>query len=122
MGTATDRPLMGPEGRLFSYTFPAERSFRNLDRARQVYRSVVRRTLDFGTTTSVYFATLDLEPTKILVDVALELGQRVLVGKVCMDRHSPDDYCDGLDENLADTMKLIEYIRSHPSQQQFTKE
>ena len=110
-GTATDRPLMGPDGWLETYTFPAERSLRDdLDRARQVYDSVVRTTLDAGTTTAVYFATLDLDPCQVLVDVALEQGQRAFVGKVCMDRNSPEDYSQSLEQNVEETCALIEYI------------
>jgi guanine deaminase len=115
-GTATDRPLMGPDGWLETYTFPTEQSFRDLQLARNVYERVVQKTLRMGTTTAVYFATLDLEPTKLLVDIALERGQRALIGNVCMDRNSPDAYCHSSDQNLRDTRELIEYIRNHPAQ------
>jgi cytosine/adenosine deaminase-related metal-dependent hydrolase len=115
-GTATDRPLMGSNGWLETYTFPTEESFRDLSFARQVYTGVVKKTLSMGTTTALYFATLDLEPTKLLVDIALQFGQRALVGKVCMDRNSPETYCQSLEKNLQDTRNLIEYIGSHPAQ------
>lgn len=115
-GTGTDRPLMGDEGWLATYTFPVESSMRDLDLARNVYEKVVKRTLDFGTTTAVYFATLDLEPTKILVDSALRRGQRALIGKVCMDRNAPPTYCQSTDQNLQETVALISYIRNHHSQ------
>jgi guanine deaminase len=115
-GTATDRPLMGSNGWLETYTFPTEESFRDLSFAQQVYTGVVKKTLQMGTTTALYFATLDLEPTKLLVDIALQFGQRALVGKVCMDRNSPETYCQSLDKNLQDTRNLIEYIGSHPAQ------
>jgi len=45
-GTATDRPLMGPDGWLETYTFPAEAGlFHNSELCQQVYRGVVRTTL-----------------------------------------------------------------------------
>lgn len=110
-GTATDRPLMGLDGWLETYTFPAERSLgQDLNKARNVYDSVVRTTLDAGTTTAVYFATLDLEPCKVLVDTALKHGQRAFVGKVCMDRNSPDSYAQSISQNIQETVALIEYI------------
>ena len=110
-GTATDRPLMGPDGWLETYTFPAERRLReDLTLARSVYESVVQTTLKHGTTTAVYFATLDAEPCRLLVDVALEKGQRALVGKVCMDRNSPADYCQSTEQNLEETKQLMDYI------------
>jgi guanine deaminase len=110
-GTATDRPLMGQDGWLETYTFPAEQSLQDdLPKARRVYKGVVRKTLSSGTTTACYFATLDLEPCKVLVDVALNLGQRALVGKVCMDRHSPENYVQSTQQNIDETRELIEYI------------
>jgi guanine deaminase len=117
-GTGTDRPLMGPTGWLETYTFPTEARMRDLQLARQVYDRVVRRTLSLGTTTAVYFATLDLEPTKVLVDVTLEGGQRALIGKVCMDRNAPDYYCQSLEQNLNEAVEIISYIRNHPSPRQ----
>lgn len=112
-GTATDRPLMGPDGWLEQYTFPAERSLNaDLSKARDVYSKVVTTTLKHGTTTALYFATLHVEPTKVLCDVASEIGQRALIGKVCMDRYCPEDYCETLEENLNGTEEVIRYIRS----------
>jgi guanine deaminase len=111
-GTATDRPLMGQDGWLETYTFPAEESLKqDLPMARRVYERVVRKTLSSGTTTATYFATLDLEPCKLLVDIALRLGQRALVGKVCMDRHSPENYVQTTKQNIDETIQLIDYIR-----------
>lgn len=45
-GTATDRPLMGPDGWLETYTFPAEASLAdNAQLCQQVYQGVVQTTL-----------------------------------------------------------------------------
>jgi len=75
-GTATDRPLMGNAGWLESYTFPAERRLASdPGTARHVYRRVVETTLRNGTTTAVYYGSLHLEPCKVLVDTAMDLGQ-----------------------------------------------
>jgi len=113
-GTATDRPLMGPDGWLETYTFPAERRLgSDLKLAKQVYEGVVKTTLQTGTTTAVYFATLHVEPCKVLVDTALKFGQRALVGKVCMDRYSPNDYCQSLSQNIQETETLLDYISEH---------
>jgi guanine deaminase len=117
-GTATDRPLMGPNGWLETYTFPAEQRLgSDPSLARQVYEGVVRNTLLAGTTTAVYFATLHLDPCKVLVDIALEEGQRALVGKVCMDRHSPLNYTQTVEMNLKESEELIEYIQMKSGQQ-----
>ena len=52
----------------------------------------MRSTLDSGTTTAVYFATIHTESSLVLADTCTNLGQRAYVGKVCMDRNSPDTY------------------------------
>lgn len=115
-GSGLDLPLMGPNGWLERYTFPAERRVgEDLQAAAAVYRAVVDRTLRCGTTTALYFATLDLEPTKVLANVADDLGQRALVGKVSMDRNSPQSYCASTSDNVRDTEALIDYIGSHCS-------
>lgn len=112
-GTATDRPLMGEGGWLESYAFPAERRLaEDIEMAHEVYQCVVQRTLRAGTTTAVYYGTLHLEPCKVLVDIALKMGQRALIGKVCMDRNSPTSYCQTVEENVQETEHLIKYIHS----------
>lgn len=58
----------------------------------------------------MYFATLHAEPCKTLVDIVKEQGQRALIGKVCMDRYSPSNYCQSLEQNLAEAEAVINYI------------
>lgn len=81
-GTALDRPL---EIWLGEYTFPLEARYRDLEFAAAVYEDVVRTTLNHGTTTALYFATVDREPSVLLAKICGRLGQRGLVGKVVMD-------------------------------------
>lgn len=120
-GTATDKPLMGNDGWLETYTFPAERRLRHdLQHAKNVYSNVIQSTLRHGTTTAVYFATLDLEPCKVLVDCAIQYGQRAMIGKVCMDRNSPIDYCQTLEQNIQETEALIQYINTTQSEHMTT--
>lgn len=117
-GTATDLPLMDW---LHAYTFPAEiRLGLDIHHARQVYRAVVDTTLKAGTTTAVYYATLDLEPCKVLVDTVLELGQRAFVGKVCMDRNAPHNYCHSTERNVRETKELIEFIQDRNNEEEDT--
>jgi len=122
-GTGLDLPLMGPEGWLEQYTFPSERSLgHDASRASAVYSRVVSRTLQNGTTTALYFASLHLEPSVQLARAMKRLGQRGFVGKVCMDRNSPPDYSMDAAANVSDTKGLIERIKEDNSQDQSTKE
>lgn len=81
-GTALDRPL---ETWLGEYTFPLEAKFRDLEFANKVYQDVIKTTLGHGTTTALYFGTVDRAPTTLLAKLCGESGQRGLVGKVAMD-------------------------------------
>ncbi len=92
-GTALDKPL---EVWLDEYTFPLEARFKDLDFAKEVYEDVVDITLKNGTTTGVYFATVDREASVLLAKICGEKGQRGFVGKVAMDDPAgcPDYYKD----------------------------
>lgn len=81
-GTALDKPL---EVWLNEYTFPLEAKFTDLEFSNKVYTSVVNTTLKNGTTTALYFATVDLNSSYLLAKICAESGQRGLVGKVVMD-------------------------------------
>ena len=113
LGQALDEPL---EVWLGKYTFPLEARYADLDFARPRYDALVGDLLANGTTTALYFATADLEPTKLLADLAMAHGQRALIGKVVMDHHSnPPFYRDSsATAAIADTRSFIDYVRAHP--------
>lgn len=97
---------------LEKYTFPLESSFTALDRARLVYDRVVRRSLSHGTTASAYYATVHVPATNLLAEICHKRGQRALVGRVCMDRMSPEHYQDESPETAVQaTQACIDYIQ-----------
>ncbi|KAI8804813.1 hypothetical protein BJ742DRAFT_681691 [Cladochytrium replicatum] len=108
-GTGLDLPLLQW---LETYTFPREQAFEEPQYARLAYPAVVSRTLRCGTTTACYYATLHLEASRILVDVLLEHGQRALVGKVNMDRNSPESYSETTEQAKLDTIAFVDYVES----------
>ncbi len=113
LGQALDEPL---EVWLHKYTFPLEARYADLDFARPRYEALVADLLSGGTTTALYFATVDLAPTKLLADICIERGQRALIGKVVMDDPAscPQYYRDASAEAaLADTRAFIDYCRYH---------
>ncbi|WPK24201.1 hypothetical protein PUMCH_001466 [Australozyma saopauloensis] len=94
-GLGSELPLLDW---LEKYTFSLENRFRapdgeelpsarkrRLQMANTIYSRVINRTLAAGTTTASYFATIDTDTTNVLADLAVQHGQRALVGKVCMD-------------------------------------
>lgn len=109
-GTALDRPL---EVWLNDYTFPLESKFKDLDFAAKVYKDVVNETLKNGTTSAVYFATVDLEPSLLLANICGEKGQRGFVGKVTMDDEAgcPSYYKDkDYKVSIEETEKFINAV------------
>ncbi|XP_029019893.1 guanine deaminase [Betta splendens] len=104
-GTALDMPLLQW---LDTYTFPVEARFKDLEFAKSVYTQIVKRTLRNGTTTACYFATIHTDASLVLGQIANELGQRALVGKVCMDRNkSVKHYKETTQESQEETDRFI---------------
>lgn len=99
---------------LETYTFPLESSLSSLATARRIYTRVVRRTLSHGTTTAAYYATIHVPATNLLSDLCLSLGQRALVGRVCMTTDlSPEHYRDPSDAaSLAATRACADHTRA----------
>ncbi|KAM0608686.1 hypothetical protein D7B24_008909 [Verticillium nonalfalfae] len=100
---------------LNTYTFPLESSLKDLSKARRVYTACVRRTLAHGTTTSAYYATVDVAATNLLADICLDIGQRAFIGRVCMDHKDmcPSYYRDeSAEASLQATEASIAHIRA----------
>ncbi|KAJ3109953.1 hypothetical protein HDU96_007032 [Phlyctochytrium bullatum] len=111
-GTGTDLPLLKW---LEKYTFPRESAFADVAYARSAYARAVSRSARCGTTTACYYGTLHLEASKTLVDVIMAIGQRAFVGKVNMDRNSPDYYIETTQSSIRDTAEFVEYTLSRGS-------
>lgn len=77
-----------------------------------VYTRLVQRLLRLGTTTANYFTTIHPSGCKVLADTVLQLGQRAVIGKVCMDQHGPDFYLDqGVADSLAGAREVVQYVQ-----------
>ncbi|KAJ3333148.1 hypothetical protein HDU76_011065 [Blyttiomyces sp. JEL0837] len=111
-GTGLDLPLMDW---LNNYTFPRESNFSDESYARDAYTRAVQRSLRCGTTTASYFATIHLSACKILTDIIEEVGQRAYIGKVNMDRFSPDTLRETSEESYSDTLAFVDYVQSRGS-------
>lgn len=115
LGKALDAPL---EQWLEKYTFPLEAKFSDHEFARLVYDDLVKSLLAHGTTTAVYFGTVDLEANVILAQTCLKFGQRALVGKVAMDHPDtcPDYYRDeSAAIAISQTREFVSRVRSMQS-------
>ncbi|WP_413284243.1 guanine deaminase [Vibrio sp. MA40-2] len=103
-GKGLDLPL---DEWLQTYTFPLESRYKDIDFAKSIYPDLINTYLSHGTTTAVYFATVDVESSTYLAQECLNQGQRAFVGKVAMDDVDmcPDYYKD---ENYQASIDLTE--------------
>lgn len=108
-GTGTDLPLMDW---LKKYTFPTEESFQDPKSALTRYSLLVKRLLGLGTTTATYYGTIHLEQCKILADLVEIYGQRAVLGKVNMDRNSPETYIEDAETGVAEADEFVQYCQA----------
>lgn len=111
LGKALDAPL---EDWLHQYTFPLEAKFADPAYAWEVYDDLVSTLLAHGTTTAVYFGSVDLKSNVILAEACLRHGQRAVIGKVAMDHPEtcPEDYRDASAEDaISKTRDFIRALR-----------
>ncbi|AFS77109.1 guanine deaminase GuaD [Gottschalkia acidurici 9a] len=92
---------------LETYTFPEESKFSDVDYAKRVYSRLVHELWRVGTTRSVVFGTIHKDSTKALMDLFIEAGLGAFVGKVNMDRNSPDYLIEDTEQSLKDTEEIL---------------
>ncbi|BBM67163.1 guanine deaminase [Vibrio alfacsensis] len=98
---------------LQNYTFPLENRYTDLDFAKEVYGDVTKTLLANGTTSAVYFASIHREPTELLAQTCLDVGQRAFVGKVNMDNaeQCPDYYREAsIEQALYETELFVNNV------------
>lgn len=92
---------------LTDYTFPEEAKFADVNYAKKVYSRVVKEIWKQGTTRIVIFSSLHKDSTKLLLDYFIKSGLGAFVGKVGMDRNSPDFLIEDTKKSLEDTEEIL---------------
>ena len=64
-----------------------------------------------------FFATNDLAPTKLLVDLCAQYGLKAFVGLVAADANSPDYYIQTTSQALEETEDFINFTHAHAAGQ-----
>ena len=96
---------------LEKYTFPTEAKYADIDIADHWYRRFITHMWQVGTLRFSAFATLHNEATLQLMQLCQESGLKPLIGKVNMDRNSPDYLVEDTDDSLSSTEQLIQQSR-----------
>ena len=105
LGMGMDLPLLDW---LNTYTFPTESHFKDKRLARKIYRDLAKKLITNGTTRVAMFSSLHLGSTIVLMEELEKAGVCGYVGKVNMDRNSPDILSEGTAKSIRDTLKWIE--------------
>ena len=109
-GTNMDLELMDW---LNTYTFPEESKFSDFSYADNVYSFFTDAIKKSATTRIVAFSSLHVDGTLLLMDKLEKIGIRGYVGKVNMDRNSPDTLREESAEKAAeDTEKWLEECKN----------
>lgn len=90
------------------YTFPEESKYEDLIYAKKAYKKFVKELWREGTLNAVVFGTIHRDATIELMDIMDEFGINGYVGKVNMDRNSPDFYIEDTESSIKTTLDFIE--------------
>lgn len=93
---------------LEKYTFKEESKFSDLEYAEEIWKDLINELWACGTLRSVVFSSRHYEATRSLLNLFIESKLGAHVGKVVMDRNSPDYYIDNTKETIEENLKLID--------------
>ncbi len=93
---------------LNSYAFPEEAKFADVEYAKKAYGIYAESLKLSATTRACIFATIHREATLALMDILEESGLITAVGKVNMDRSSPDILIESTEESAEETKLWLE--------------
>ena len=104
-GMGMDMQLLGW---LNTYAFKEEGKYRDLEYAKKQYSKFVSDVKNSATTRLSIFATLHKDATIMLMDMLEEAGIKAYVGKVNMDRNSPEFLTEDTLKSKEDTIEWLE--------------
>lgn len=92
---------------LDTHTFPQEAKYVDTDFARKNYARFVEEMRKGPNTRGCIFGTIHRQSTEVLMELLEEAGLCAMVGKVNMDRHSPDILRETTEESAAETIQWL---------------
>lgn len=97
-------------------TFPEESKFKDLQYANKAYEIFTKDLKRSTTTRACIFATIHKEATLLLMDKLEVSGMVTMVGKVNMDRNSPEILKERTEESVISTIEWLEEIEKREYQ------
>ena len=92
---------------LDTHTFPQEAKYVDTDFARKNYARFVEEMRKGPNTRGCIFGTIHRQSTEVLMELLEEAGLCAMVGKVNMDRHSPDILRETTEESAEETIQWL---------------
>ena len=92
---------------LNEYTFPLESKYKDEEFAKKVYSAFVDDLIKHGTLHASIYATIHNPATDYLISCLEDKGIQAYVGKVNMDKDSPDTLLETTEQSLKDTETFI---------------
>lgn len=93
---------------LNNYTFPLEARYADLEFAHEVYDAFTEDLIANGTLHASIFGTIHSEATGYLLELLEKKGIPAFVGKVNMDKASPEYLCETTEDSLWETEAFLE--------------
>ena len=92
---------------LNQYTFPLESKYQDEEFAKQVYSAFIDNLIKHGTMHAIVFSTIHNQASDILIKGLEDKGILSYVGKVNMDKDSPDYLIEETTQSIKDTETFI---------------
>ncbi len=93
------------------HTFPEEARYAEVPYAKRAYEIFIKDMLTTSTTRFCAFSSIHREATELLMDLTEESGLKAYIGKVNMDRNSPDYLCETTEESFEETLRWLSDTR-----------
>ena len=91
-------------------TFPEESKYKDLEYAKKAYTIFADDMRRSATTRACIFGTIHRPATLLLMDLMEKTGLATYVGKVNMDRNSPEYLCEETQESAVETLQWIKDV------------
>ena len=92
-------------------TFPEEAKYKDVLYANEAYAKFAENLKNSSTTRACVFGTIHRRPTLVLMDHLERSGLVTMVGKVNMDRNSPDELREGTQESAEETVEWMKDVQ-----------
>lgn len=93
------------------YVFPEESKYRQEEYAQKAYEIFADDLKNSATTRACIFATIHQDSTLLLMDLMEKTGLYSYIGKVNMDRNSPDFLIESSEQSISDTISWLETVK-----------